>query len=161
MTVVRDLLHVIAAVAIVVIAMAASTKPASAAQQRGRGQSAGPVNPLLSPSPLPFHAPPFDKLKDADFQPAIEQGIKLQRTEILKIANNPAAPTFDNTIVALEKSGQLLARAYMVFNGLAGANTNDTLQKVQEDVAPKLAAVQDEMYLNDKLFARVDRKSVV
>ena len=114
-------------------------------------------NPLLSPSTLPFHAPVFDKIKDADFQPAIEEGLRQQRADVLRIANNTAAPTFENTIVALEKSGQLLTRVYEIFNGLTGANTNDTLQKVQEEEAPKLAAAQAEMFLNAKLFQRVER----
>ena len=70
----------------------------------------GPSNPFYSPSSLPFQAPPFDKIKDADYQPAIEAGMAEQMKEVEAIANNPAAPTFDNTIVAMEKSGQLLNR---------------------------------------------------
>ncbi len=127
-----------------------------AAGQQAAAKAPARQNPLLSPSALPFHAPAFDKIRDADFQPAIERGIRENLAEIERVANDPAAPTFDNTIVALERSGQLLNRAYMIFNGLAGANTNDTLQKVQETEAPKLAALQDAMYLNDKLFARVE-----
>jgi Zn-dependent oligopeptidases len=128
------------------------------ASRRPPGSGEGPArqNPLLNPSALAFHAPAFDKIRDGDFKPAIERGIQQQRAEIERIANDTAAPTFDNTIVALERTGQLLNRAYMVFNGLAGANTNDTLQKVQEEEAPKLAALQDAMYLNDRLFARVE-----
>jgi len=140
--------------------LCATGSPAIAGQSARSQQTAPPAaarqNPLLSPSALPFHAPPFDRIRDADFQPAIERGIRDQHAEIERIANNPAPPTFDNTIVALERSGQLLNRAYMIFNGLAGANTNDTLQKVQEEVAPKLAALQDAMFLNDKLFRRVE-----
>ena len=115
----------------------------------------GPSNPFFAPSALPFQAPPFDKIKDEDFQPAIEAGIAQQQAEIQAIANNPDAPTFDNTIVALEKSGQLLTRVSEVFDGVTGANTNDTLQKVRTIEAPKLAAHQDFIYLNTKLFARV------
>ena len=115
----------------------------------------GPSNPFFAPSVLPFQAPPFDKIKDEDFQPAIEAGMAQQQAEIQAIANNPDAPTFDNTIVAMEKSGQLLARVMAVFNGITGANTNDTLQKVKTIEAPKLAAHQDFVYLNTKLFARV------
>jgi peptidyl-dipeptidase Dcp len=129
--------------------------PAAAGQQ-APAKAPARQNPLLNPSTLPFHAPQFDKIRDADFQPAIERGIRENLAEIERVADDPAAPTFDNTIVALERAGQLLARAYMVFNGLSGANTNDTLQKVQEAEAPKLAALQDAMYLNDKLFARVE-----
>jgi peptidyl-dipeptidase Dcp len=114
-------------------------------------------NPLLTKSALPFHAPPFDQVKDADFQPAIEAGIAEQRAEYQKIANNPAAPTFDNTIDALERSGQTLERVQLIFNGLTSANTNEALEKVQEDEAPKLAALQSELFLNEKLFARVEK----
>src|SRR5208282_2239396 len=115
----------------------------------------GPSNPFFAPSALPFQAPPFDKIKDEDFQPAIEAGMAQQQAEIQSIANNPDAPTFDNTIVAMEKSGQLLARVMAAFDGVTGANTNDTLQKVRTIEAPKLAAHQDFIYLNTKLFARV------
>ena len=114
------------------------------------------ANPLLSKSALPFHAPQFDQIKDADFLPALEAGIKEARAEIESIANNPAAPTFDNTIDALERSGQLLTRVQMIFNGLTGANTNDALEKIQEEEAPKLAALQSDMFLNEKLFTRVE-----
>ncbi len=114
------------------------------------------VNPFMSASTLPFLAPPFDKITDADYQPAIEEGIRQQLAEAESIANNPAPPTFENTYVALEKSGELLTRVMPAFNGVAGANTDDTLQKVQEDVAPKLSELADAIHLNDKLFARVD-----
>jgi peptidyl-dipeptidase Dcp len=124
---------------------ATQTRPAAARQ-----------NPLLTPSPLPFQAPVFDKIQDGDFQPALEEGMRQQRAEVEAIANNPAAPTVENTFVALEKSGQLLSRVNMIFNGLTGANTDDALQKVQEAEAPKLAATQDAIFLNDKLFARVE-----
>lgn len=113
-------------------------------------------NPLLHASTLPYQAPEFDKIENGDFQPAIEQGMKEQQAEMQKIADNPEAPTFENTLVAMEKSGQLLNRVYLTFNVLTGANTNDMLQKVQEAMAPKLAAHQDAIYLNDKLFKRVD-----
>ncbi|MFI5098809.1 MAG: peptidyl-dipeptidase Dcp [Candidatus Acidiferrales bacterium] len=115
----------------------------------------GPANPFYAPSTLSFQAPPFDKIKDEDFQPAIEAGMAQQQAEIQVIADNPDAPTFDNTIVAMEKSGQLFERAMAAFSGVAGANTNPTLQKVRTIEAPKLAAHQDFIYLNTKLFARV------
>ena len=128
---------------------------ASALTFGASAQAFGPSNPFYAPSRLPHQAPAFDKIHDADYEPAILAGIDQQHVEIEAIANNPASPTFDNTIVALEKSGQLLARATLVFSALVGANTNDTLQKVQEDTAPKLAAANDALYLNTKLFARV------
>jgi peptidyl-dipeptidase Dcp len=115
----------------------------------------GPSNPFFAPSALPFQAPPFDRIKDEDYQPAIEAGMAQQQAEIQAIANNPDAPTFDNTIVALEKSGQLFTRVMETFEGVTGANTNDTLQKVRSIEAPKLAAHADFIFLNTKLFARV------
>lgn len=118
--------------------------------------SASSVNPFFTPGNLPFQAPAFDKIKNTDFKPAIEEGIKQQLAEIQNIANNPDAPTFENTLVAIEKSGQLLHRVMYVFNLLTGANTNDTLQKVQEEEAPKLAANNDAIYLNTKLYKRIE-----
>ncbi|MGB9464949.1 MAG: peptidyl-dipeptidase Dcp [Candidatus Acidiferrum sp.] len=115
----------------------------------------GPSNPFYAPSTLPFQAPPFDKIKDEDYQPAIEAGMAQQLSEIQAIADNPAAPTFENTLVAMEKSAQLLQRVLNAFGAVTGANTNPVLQKVQSDEAPKLAAHQDAIYLNAKLFARV------
>jgi peptidyl-dipeptidase Dcp len=113
-------------------------------------------NPLLVPSTLPFQAPEFDKIQDSDFQPALEAGIRQELAEVRRIADNPAAPSFDNTIVALEKSGQLLSRVNAIFDGLTSANTDPELQKVQEAEAPKLAAAHDAIFLDDKLFKRVD-----
>jgi peptidyl-dipeptidase Dcp len=115
----------------------------------------GPSNPFYAPSALPFHAPPFDKIKDEDYQPAIEAGMAEQISEIQGIADNPAAPTFENTLVAMEKTGQLLQRAMAAFGAVSDANTNPVLQKVRADEAPKLAAHQDAISLNAKLFARV------
>ena len=113
------------------------------------------TNPFLTPSKLPFQAPPFDKIKDSDYKPAIEAGMKRQLEEINKIADNPSAPTFVNTLVALEKSGQLLTRVTLVFNAVTSANTDSILQKIQEEEAPKLAAHNDAIFLNKKLFERV------
>ena len=108
------------------------------------------------PSSLPFHAPDFRKFKDADLQPAIEQGIALERAEIARIAENPAAPTFDNTLVAMERAGQMLDRANAVLGQEQAANTNPTLDKIQETMTPKLTALHDAIYLNPQLFARVE-----
>ena len=115
----------------------------------------GPSSPFYAPSTLPFHAPPFDKIKDEDYQPAIEAGMAEELVEIQAIADNPAAPTYENTLVAMEKTGQLLQRALAAFSAMTAANTNPALQKVQADEAPKLAAHQDAIALNAKLFARV------
>ena len=112
-------------------------------------------NPFAKPSTLPFEAPPFDRIKDTDYQPALIAGMAQQRAEIARIANNPAAPTFDNTIAALEKSGRLLERASNAFGTVTGANTNDTLQATESALAPKFAAHSDAINLDPKLFARV------
>ena len=112
-------------------------------------------NPFAKPSSLPFQAPRFDLIKDSDYQPAIEAGIAEQAAEIARIANNKAAPTFDNTIGAMERSGRLLDRATSTFFGVVQANTDPTLDKVQEIESPKLTAHSDSIYLNQKLFARV------
>src|SRR5690606_11746075 len=106
-------------------------------------------------SPLPFHAPDFSRITDADYQPAIEQGIAVQLAEIAAIAANPEPATFENTLVALERTGQMLDRATAVFSQVQGANTNDALDAVQTSVAPQLAALSDAVYLDDKLFQRV------
>jgi len=115
----------------------------------------GPSNPFFSPSTLPFQAPPFDKIKDSDYRPAIEAGIAEEMKEIEAIANNPATPDFANTFVALEKSGQLLGRVRRAFNVATEANTNPELQKIQQIETPKLSALDDAITLNPKLFARI------
>jgi peptidyl-dipeptidase Dcp len=118
--------------------------------------AATPVaNPFAVPSNLPFQAPRFDIIKDSDYQPAIEAGMAEQKAEIARIADNPAAATFDNTIVALERSGRMLERATNAFFGVVQANTNPTLDKVQKDESPRLTQHSDSIYLNPKLFARV------
>jgi len=115
----------------------------------------GPNNPFFAPSTLPFHAPPFDKIKDEDYQPAIEAGMGEQLKEIQAIAANPAPPTFENTFIPMEKSGQLLRRAQGAFFAVVSANSNPTLLKVRASEAPKLAAHRDAIYLDGKLFQRV------
>jgi peptidyl-dipeptidase Dcp len=115
----------------------------------------GPSNPFYAASTLPFQAPPFDKIKDSDYQPAIDAGMADVRKETLAIADNPAAPTFENTIVAMEKSGELFTRVWLVFNGVTGANLDPDLQKVQDYEAPRVAALFDDIFLNAKLFQRV------
>src|ERR1700693_5045049 len=98
----------------------------------------GPSTPFYAPSTLPFHAPPFDKIKEEDYQPAIEAGMAEELSEMQAIADNPAAPTYENTLGAMEKTGQLLQRALLAFGAVTSANTNPVLQKVQADQAPKL-----------------------
>ena len=113
------------------------------------------TNPFAQPSPLPFEAPQFDKIKDSDYQPAMEEGMRRQLAEVDLIANNSDAPTFANTIEALERTGELLRRVQPVFFGMVSSNKNPTIQRVQSEEAPKLAAHRDAIYLNAKLFARV------
>src|SRR5438105_10659757 len=120
--------------------------------------AAAPVdNPLLKESTLPYHYPPFDKIKDEHFTPAIEAGMSEQLKEIEPIANNSEKPTFDNTVVALERTGQLLDRAERTFENLNSCNTNPKMQKIEKEMAPKLSAHRDAIHLNGKLFARVQQ----
>ncbi len=113
-------------------------------------------NPFMHASTLPFQAPDFTKINDSDFAPAFEEGFKTDSAEIETIANNPEPPTFENTLAAIEKSGELLRRVNGVFNMLSGANTDSVLQKLSEDIAPKLAAQRDAIYLNNKLYKRIE-----
>ena len=114
-----------------------------------------PAGLYAAPSPLPLEAPQFDKVRDADFAPALEAGMAAQRAEIDRITADPASPTFDNTFVPLERSGQMLERVDRVMSTLAGANTNPTIQGVEMVEAPKLASHHDAIFLDPKLFARV------
>jgi peptidyl-dipeptidase Dcp len=132
------------------IALAAGSLPA-----RARAADFGPANPFYAPSTLPFHAPPFDKIKDGDYQPAIEAGMAQQLAEIERIANESARPTFENTFVAMERSGRLLNRALAAFRGVSQADTNPVLQSAKTALAPKSAAHDDAIHLNKKLFDRI------
>lgn len=114
-------------------------------------------NPFYKESNLPYQTPDFSKIKITDFRPAFEEGMKNHLEEIEQIATNKEEATFENTLVALEKSGALLTRVNNVFNLLTGANTNDTLQQIEEEIAPKLAAHEDAIALNDKLFKRIEK----
>ena len=112
-------------------------------------------NPFFSESSLDYHMPRFDLIRDEHYAPALEAGMAQQIEEIEAIAGNADAATFDNTIVAMERSGDILGRVTRVFFNMVGAHTNDTLNKVQAEVAPKLAAHTDSIFLNAALFARV------
>ena len=112
-------------------------------------------NPLLAESTLPYGAPDFTQIKNKHFKEALLQGMDEKRAIIEKIASYQELATFENTILALEKSGSLLERVQNVFSALTGAHTNDTLQAVQEEMAPKFSELRDAIYLNDKLFQRV------
>ncbi len=147
------------------IAMAACSSSNSPGQQEPASQASAPAaattaatthtNPFFTRSTLPFQAPPFDKIRDGDYKPAMEKGMAERLAEVDKIADNPNPPTFENTYVALEKTGALLHRVMHAFNAVTSANTNPTLQKVQKEMAPKLAANDDAVYLNEKLFQRL------
>ena len=139
----------------VLLAMLTSFRNSGNKQSSGKNKLPT-SNPFFTKSSLPYQAPPFDKIKNTDFKPAFEEGMKEQLAEIQKIAGNTELPTFENTLVAMERSGQLLIRVNNVFNLLTGANTNSELQKIQEEVAPKLAANQDAIYLNSTLFKRIE-----
>jgi peptidyl-dipeptidase Dcp len=112
-------------------------------------------NPFAKESTLPFRYPAFDKIRNEDYAPAFEEGMRQHAAEIEAIANNKAAPTFDNTIVAMERAGQLLSRVSTVFYNLVGTNTNDTMQALDKELAPKLSAHNDAIRLNSKLYQRV------
>ena len=112
-------------------------------------------NPLLIESTLPYHSPPFDKIKNKHFTPAYEQGMAEELKEMEKIAAAPDKPTFENTIVAMERSGELLARVDGIFSNLNSCNTNPEMQEIDKQMSPKLAAHQDAIHLNSALFARV------
>jgi peptidyl-dipeptidase Dcp len=131
-----------------VIALAALTMQAQPAATERQ-------NPLFTASPLLYQAPPFNIIKDSDYQPAIEEGMKRQIAEVNAIADDPAPPTFANTIEAMEHSGALLTRAAKIFFNLTQSNTNDAYQKIEAEESPKLAAHQDAIYMNPKLYARV------
>jgi peptidyl-dipeptidase Dcp len=113
------------------------------------------TNPFAAQSPLPLHYPPFDRIRDSDFRPAFEAGMAEQRDEIDAIAQNPADPTFDNTIVAIERSGRLLHRVRTVFFQLNDAHTSPERQQIQIELSPKLSAHRDAIHLDPALFARV------
>ncbi|HAT75868.1 MAG TPA: peptidase M3 [Flavobacterium sp.] len=113
------------------------------------------MNPFFQAYDTPFNVPPFDKIKNEHFKPAILEGIKRHEEEINAIANASAAPTFENTILAMENAGELLSNVNVVFSNLNSANTNKEIQNIAKETAPNLSAHRDNIYLNEKLFARV------
>ena len=134
------------------LALAGTAAPAHATASMPFTQD----NPFAKPSSLPLQAPDFAKIKESDYKPALEEGMKEQAAEIAKIADNPAAPSFENTIAAIEKSGQLLNRTANVLFALSSSNTDDTLDQIVQDEAGKLQAAQDAITLNTKLFKRIE-----
>ena len=149
-------LILIAAAGFTAAGCATTSHPASNTSSALDGASTlSPSNPFVAPSTLPFQAPPFDRIKDSDYQPALEAGMRGQIEEIEAVANQSTPATFDNTIIPMERSGGLLTRVSKAFNAVTGANTDSTLQRIQEQEAPKLAAHSDAIFLNGKLFQRV------
>src|SRR3954451_22328175 len=136
------------------IAVATSTATAAAPRKAAESTTLPASNPFAKPSKLPFETPDFSKIKETDYLPALLAGMAKQKREVTAIANQAAAPTFDNTVVQMEKSGLLLERANLAFSAVNGANTNDTLQATDTKTAPLLAAHNDFIYLNAKLFQR-------
>jgi len=148
---IRNLLLTSAAFAVL------SAGPAGAAARKPSATASATLpasNPFAKPSTLPFQAPDFSQIKDRDYLPAILAGMAQQKREVTAIANNPAPPTFDNTVAAMERSGLLLERATLAFSAVNGANTNDVLQATDTRTSPLLAAHYDFIYLNPKLFQR-------
>ena len=146
--------YVTAHVALVLATLAAGCAPIAPAPSGPAPIQTG-ANPLLTVSSLPYQAPRFDLIRDEHYEPAIEEGMRQHLAEIDAIAKRMEPPDFENTIVAMERSGALLARANNAFSAVVGANTNDTLQKINERIAPRLAAHNDAIYLNDQLYRRV------
>lgn len=112
-------------------------------------------NPFFAPSPLPLEAPDFDAIRDDHYRPAFEEGMARQLEEVEAIASNPEPPTFENTLVALERSGELLTRVQRVFFNMTSAHTNEEIQAIQSEMAPRFAAHSDDIRLNRDLFERV------
>jgi peptidyl-dipeptidase Dcp len=136
-----------------VVSMTYAANVAAADAVTGTGDR---VNPLLAASSLPNHLPRFDLIKDEDFLPAMKLGMRIERAEIAEIANNPASPTFENTIVAMERTGALLGRASRVFFNLRSADSNEARQAIEREVRPLLTAHNDAIRLDAALFARID-----
>lgn len=123
--------------------------------QENKAEAIGEDNPLLATYDTPYNVPPFDKIENKHFKPAILEGIRLHQKEIDAIAGSTEKPTFANTIEALEQSGELLNSITTIFYNLNSAHTNDTLQALAQELAPELSRHNDNIYLNEKLFARV------
>ncbi|HBZ6106670.1 TPA: dipeptidyl carboxypeptidase II, partial [Escherichia coli] len=114
------------------------------------------MNPFLVQSTLPYLAPHFDQIANHHYRPAFDEGMLQKRAEIAAIALNPQTPDFNNTILALEQSGELLTRVTSVFFAMTAAHTNDELQRLDEQFSAELAELANDIYLNGELFARVD-----
>lgn len=112
-------------------------------------------NPFFTEYTTPFQTPPFDKIKNEHYLPAFYEGIKIKRAEIDAVINNPDKPTFDNTIAAIEKSGELLKKVSRVFSNISGSNGDDETQKIAETITPELSKLNNDIFLNEKLYHRI------
>jgi peptidyl-dipeptidase Dcp len=137
------------------IAVAAFILTTTLALGADKPESQMPENPFFTESTLPFHYPRFDQIKDSDYAPAFERGMADQLKETDAIASNPDKPTFDNTVVAMERSGRLLGRVESVFDNLKDTNSDDEINAIDAEMAPKRAATTDAIFLNPELFARI------
>jgi peptidyl-dipeptidase Dcp len=151
----RRLIVPVTAAAVLSLAGCAPMSSA-AAEDEGAEETADTFNPFFIASPLPYGMPQFDLIRDEHFLPAYERGMAEELAEVEAIANNPEPPTFDNTIVAMERSGGLHDRVNRVFSNLNSAHTNPTMQEIQQTVSPQRAAHQDAIYLDSALFARIE-----
>src|SRR3954451_7145482 len=150
---IRNLLLATAAIAVASSSIAAAPRKAAVATS-ATSATLPASSPFARPSSLPFETPDFSRIKDSDYLPALLAGMAQQKAEVTAIANQTPTPTFDNTVVAMERSGALLERASLAFSAVNGANTNDTLQATDTKTAPLFAAHNDFIYLNAKLFQR-------
>ncbi|MEG5564014.1 peptidyl-dipeptidase Dcp [Enterobacter ludwigii] len=114
------------------------------------------TNPFFESSLLPYQAPRFDEINDGHYRPAFDEAIRQKRAEIDAIVAQTAAPDFNNTVLALEKSGAMLSRVSSVFFAMTSAHTNDDLQALEEQISTELAALANDIWLNDTLFSRVE-----
>ncbi|MFN7587253.1 MAG: dipeptidyl carboxypeptidase II, partial [Planctomycetota bacterium] len=144
------------AISTLLLAAVAATTAATVAQDSMTATALPKDNPFAAPSSLPYATPAFDQVRDAHYLPALTEGMRLHREEVVAIATQKDAPTFENTIEALEKAGTLLTRVSKVFFNLTESTTNPIIQSVQAEVAPKLAAHADAIWLDAQLFARVE-----
>lgn len=136
-------------------AVTPSANPTTANQNNPNNDNANSDNPLFSVSTLPFEFPAFDKIKNEHFAPAFAEALRQHAAEIKAIADNQAEPSFDNTVVAMERAGQMLGRVSRIFSNLTATNTNPTLEALSRDLAPKLSVHSDSIFLNAALFKRI------
>ena len=114
------------------------------------------INPLLTQWDTPYGIPPFDKIRPEHYKPAVEEGIARHKAEIDSIVSDPATPSFENVIAALDRSGRLLTDTYLTFSLVAAADNNDTLQQIDMEISPAIASHNDDIYMNEKLFDKVE-----